>query len=123
MVHYGRALARMRRRREDAVLEFRRAELISPRRVLRDPITREVLAELLQRTRRDSPAGRELRGMAYRPACRCSPSGAFLRRSNCHCAVVPGGRVATAKAARSSVTATGSVSTSGRPGATRATST
>lgn len=65
-VHYGRALARTRRHREDAVLAFRRAELISPHRVLRDPITREVLAELLPRTRRDSPAGRELRAMAYR---------------------------------------------------------
>lgn len=65
-VNYGCALARLRGRREDAVLAFRRAELISPRRVLRDPITREVLAELLARTRRDSSADRELRGMTYR---------------------------------------------------------
>ena len=65
-VNYGCALARLRGRREDAVLAFRRAELISPRCVLRDPITREVLAELLARTRRDSPADRELRGMTYR---------------------------------------------------------
>ena len=65
-VSTGRALARLRGRREDAVKAFRRAELISPRRVQRDPITRDVLAELLMRTRRDSPAGRELRRMAYR---------------------------------------------------------
>ncbi len=63
---YGRALARLRGRHEDAVTAFRRAELISPHRVLRDPLTREMLGELLLRTRRDSPAGRELRGMARR---------------------------------------------------------
>ncbi len=65
-VTYGQALSRLRGRHEDAINAFRRAELISPHHVLRDPITREVLAELLPRTRRDSPAGRELRGMAYR---------------------------------------------------------
>ena len=65
-VTYGQALSRLRGRHEDAIEAFRRAELISPHHVLRDPITREVLAELLPRTRRDSPAGRELRGMAYR---------------------------------------------------------
>ncbi len=65
-VRYGEALARMRGRHEDAVRAFRRAELISPHHVLRDPITREVLGELLRRTRRDSPAGRELREMARR---------------------------------------------------------
>ncbi|MGH3939541.1 MAG: hypothetical protein ACRDTG_13105 [Pseudonocardiaceae bacterium] len=41
-------------------------ELISPHAVLHGPITREVLAELLTRMRLDSPAGRELRKMAYR---------------------------------------------------------
>ncbi|MCA1676997.1 MAG: XRE family transcriptional regulator, partial [Actinobacteria bacterium] len=65
-ITYGRGLARLPGRHEDAVRAFRRAELISPHHVLRDPITREVLAELLRRTRRDSPAGQELRGMARR---------------------------------------------------------
>jgi transcriptional regulator with XRE-family HTH domain len=65
-ITYGRALARLRPRREDAVLAFRRAELILPQYLPRDPISREVLAELLGRVRRDSPAGRQLRGMAYR---------------------------------------------------------
>ncbi|MGH4009551.1 MAG: helix-turn-helix domain-containing protein [Pseudonocardiaceae bacterium] len=65
-ITYGRALARLRSRREDAVLAFRRAELILPQYLLRDPLSREVLGELLGRVRRDSPAGRELRGMAYR---------------------------------------------------------
>jgi hypothetical protein len=65
-VTYGRVLARLRGRHEDAVKAFRRAEAISPHRVLRDPITRDVLSELLARSRRDSPAGRELQRMAYR---------------------------------------------------------
>ncbi|MFN2497368.1 MAG: helix-turn-helix domain-containing protein [Pseudonocardiaceae bacterium] len=65
-VTYGQGLARLPGRHEDAVRAFRRAELISPHHVLRDPITRDVIAELLRRTRRDSPAGRELRGMARR---------------------------------------------------------
>lgn len=64
---YGRALARVRGRRDDAVVALRRAELISPHRVLRDPITREIIGELLARSRRrDDTLGRELRGMAYR---------------------------------------------------------
>lgn len=64
---YGRALARVRGRRDDAVVALRRAELISPHRVLRDPITREIIGELLARSRRrDDALGRELRGMAYR---------------------------------------------------------
>ncbi|MGH3774102.1 MAG: helix-turn-helix domain-containing protein [Pseudonocardiaceae bacterium] len=63
--HYGRALARLRGRQDDAVQALRRAEQISPARVQRNPFVREVLAELLSRSRRDA-AGRELRGMAYR---------------------------------------------------------
>ncbi|MFN2497041.1 MAG: helix-turn-helix domain-containing protein [Pseudonocardiaceae bacterium] len=63
---YGRALARLRGRHDDAVRALRRAELISPARVQRHPFTRDVLTELLPRTHRDSPAGRELRRMAYR---------------------------------------------------------
>ncbi|MGH3916575.1 MAG: XRE family transcriptional regulator [Pseudonocardiaceae bacterium] len=53
-------------RQDDAVEALRRAELISPARVQRHPFTRDVLAELLPRIRRDSPAGRELRRMTYR---------------------------------------------------------
>ncbi|MGH3993719.1 MAG: hypothetical protein ACRDSN_14815 [Pseudonocardiaceae bacterium] len=63
--NYGRALARIRGRQDDAVRALRKAELISPARVLRNPFVREVLAVLLARSRRDA-VGRELRGMAYR---------------------------------------------------------
>jgi len=62
---YGRALARIKARRDDAVWALRRAELISPARVHRHPFTRETLAELVARSRHDA-VGRELRGMAYR---------------------------------------------------------
>jgi transcriptional regulator with XRE-family HTH domain len=62
---YGRALARIRGRQDDAVRALRKAELISPPRVQRHPFVREVLGELLFRSRRDA-VGRELRGMAYR---------------------------------------------------------
>jgi len=64
-VYYGRALARRRERHDDAVMALRRAELIVPHRVQRDPFARDVLAELVVRSRRDA-VGRELRGMAYR---------------------------------------------------------
>jgi transcriptional regulator with XRE-family HTH domain len=63
--NYGRALARIRGRQDDAVKALRKAELISPPRVQRHPFVREVLGELLVRSRRDV-SGRELRGMAYR---------------------------------------------------------
>jgi transcriptional regulator with XRE-family HTH domain len=63
--NYGRALARIRGRHNDAVRALRQAELISPHRVQRHPFVRDVLAELLGRSRRDA-AGEELRGMAYR---------------------------------------------------------
>lgn len=62
---YGRALARMRGRQQDAVTALRTAELISPHRIQRGPVIREVLAELTTRAKRDA-VGRELRGMAYR---------------------------------------------------------
>jgi hypothetical protein len=62
---YGRALARVRRRGDDAVMALRNAERLFPIRVQRNPFTREVLGELLTRSRRDS-VGLELRGMAYR---------------------------------------------------------
>lgn len=64
-VTYGRALARLRERRDDAVRALRHAELILPHYVERDPLVRDVLAELLTHARRDA-VGRELRGMAYR---------------------------------------------------------
>lgn len=64
-VHYGRALARVRGRRNDAVMALRTAEELFPTKVRRDPMVRDVLADLLARSRRDA-VGRELRGMAYR---------------------------------------------------------
>ncbi len=63
---YGRALARMRGRHDDAVMALRRAELISPHRIQRNPIIRNVLAVLLRHSRRGAPADQELRGMARR---------------------------------------------------------
>jgi len=62
---YGRALARLPKRRDDAVMMLRRAELISPARIHRHPFMRSVLAELLAKAKRDA-IGRELRGMAFR---------------------------------------------------------
>ena len=62
---YGRALAHLPKRHGDAVRALRRAELISPHRIQRNPIVREVLAVLLPGARRDA-VGRELRGMAHR---------------------------------------------------------
>ncbi|MCO1580124.1 helix-turn-helix domain-containing protein [Crossiella sp. SN42] len=62
---YGRALARLPKRLDDAVVAIRNAELISPARVYRHPFTRSLLAELVAKAKRNA-AGRELRGMAYR---------------------------------------------------------
>lgn len=62
---YGRALARMRGRQNEAVMALRRAEKISPGKVLRNPLARDIIGELVARSRRDA-VGRELRGMAYR---------------------------------------------------------
>jgi hypothetical protein len=62
---YGRALARLPRRSDDAVWALRKAEQLFPVRVQRNPFARDVLAELVARSRRDA-VGRELRGMAYR---------------------------------------------------------
>ncbi|MGH3978541.1 MAG: helix-turn-helix domain-containing protein [Pseudonocardiaceae bacterium] len=63
---YGRVLTRLRARRENAVRALLRAEHLSPTRVHRHPFTRDTVAELVARTPRDSPAGRELRKLAYR---------------------------------------------------------
>jgi transcriptional regulator with XRE-family HTH domain len=62
---YGRALARLRGRQDDAVKALRIAEELFPMRVLRNPFAREVIGELVTRSRRDA-VGQELRGMAYR---------------------------------------------------------
>jgi hypothetical protein len=62
---YGRALARLRGRQDDAVKALRIAEELFPMRVLRNPFARDVIGELVTRSRRDL-VGRELRGMAYR---------------------------------------------------------
>lgn len=64
-VNYGRTMARLPRRSEDAVRAFRTAERISPDKLHRNPFARDVLCELLVRTR-DDAIGRDLRGMAYR---------------------------------------------------------
>ena len=64
-IHYGRALARLRGRRDDAVMALRAAEDLFPTKVRRDPMVREVIAELLPHARRDE-VGRELRRMAFR---------------------------------------------------------
>lgn len=64
-VNYGRALARVRGRRDDAVVALRRAEEISPHRLYRDLFATDVIAELVARAR-DDALGRQLRGMAYR---------------------------------------------------------
>jgi transcriptional regulator with XRE-family HTH domain len=64
-MHYGRALARLRGRRDDAVRALRTAEDIFPIKVRRDPLVRDVIATLLPGTRRDA-IGTELRGMAHR---------------------------------------------------------
>jgi transcriptional regulator with XRE-family HTH domain len=64
-IHYGRALARLRGHRDDAVMALRTAEDLFPTKVHRDPMVREVIAELLVHSRRDA-VGRELRRMAFR---------------------------------------------------------
>ena len=69
-VYYGRALARLPRRHDDAARALRTAERMLPHRVQRDPFAREVLGELVARSNRDA-VGRELRGMGLpgRVAC------------------------------------------------------
>jgi hypothetical protein len=64
-MRHGRALARVRGRRDDAVMALRRAEKLSPVRTLRNQLVRDVLAELVVHAKRDA-IGVELRGMAWR---------------------------------------------------------
>jgi hypothetical protein len=68
-VGYGRALAQLRGRRDDAVRALRRAEMIYPLRVQRDPFVRDTIAVLLPGARRDA-VGQELRDMASRVGLR-----------------------------------------------------
>lgn len=65
LVTYGRALARVVGRREDAVVALQRAEVISAHEVRRNQIARDLLGELVKRGQRDA-VGRDLRGLAYR---------------------------------------------------------
>ena len=64
-MNYGRALAQLRGRRDDAVRALRTAEDIFPTKVRRDPLIRDTIATLLPGTRRDA-IGTELRRMAHR---------------------------------------------------------
>ncbi len=64
-MHYGRALARLRGRHDDAVRALRTAEEIFPVKVRRDPLLRDVIATLLPGAGRDA-IGTELRGLAHR---------------------------------------------------------
>ncbi len=68
-VGYGRALARLRGRRDDAVRALRRAETMNPVRVRRNPFVRDTIAVLLPGARRDA-VGQELRDMASRAGLR-----------------------------------------------------
>jgi len=64
-VNYGRGLSRMRGRLDEATGAMREAERISADKVQRNPVARDILAELVARSKRDA-VGRELRGMAFR---------------------------------------------------------
>lgn len=64
-IDIGRGMAMERRTRADAVEAFRTAEELAPQRVRANVFAREVVGDLLRRSRRDA-GGRELRGMAYR---------------------------------------------------------
>jgi len=64
-MHYGRALAQLRGRRDDAVRALRTAEDIFPIKVRRDPLVRDAIATLLPGARSDA-IGTELRRMASR---------------------------------------------------------
>ena len=64
-MHYGRALAGLRGRRDEAVRALRTAEDIFPIKVRRDPLVRDAIATLLPGARQDA-IGTELRGLAHR---------------------------------------------------------
>jgi hypothetical protein len=62
----GRALAALRGREYDAVAAFQRSETLAALRLRSNIYAREAVTGLLPRVRRDTAAGRELRGIAYR---------------------------------------------------------
>ena len=64
-IHYGRALARLRGRQDDAVMAMRTAEDIFPTAVRRNRQAHDAIATLLPHARRDA-TGTELRALAYR---------------------------------------------------------
>ncbi len=64
-VNYGRALARLRGRTDDAVLALRTAEDLNPTLVRRHPMARDAIGTLLPGARQDA-MGTELRGLAHR---------------------------------------------------------
>lgn len=64
-IDYGRALARLPRRGDDAVMAFRKAEMLFPTQVQRHPFVPDVFSELLSRSLSDAVRP-QLRRMAYR---------------------------------------------------------
>jgi len=64
-IDYGRALAPLRGRQQEAVAAFRSSERCAPLRVRSNVYARETVVELLGRVQR-AAVGRELRGLAYR---------------------------------------------------------
>ncbi|MGH4018851.1 MAG: helix-turn-helix domain-containing protein [Pseudonocardiaceae bacterium] len=64
-VDFGRAAARLRGRRDDAVRAFLTAEDLFPVRVYRNPFARDAIAGLVERSRQDA-VGRDLRRLAWR---------------------------------------------------------
>lgn len=62
----GRALAALRGREDDAVAAFQRSEALAALRLRSNIYAREAVTDLLPRVRRDTTAGRELHGIAYR---------------------------------------------------------
>lgn len=64
-LEYGRALAHIRGRADDATRALRQAEDVYPARVRRSAFAREAVLTLLPRARTDATR-RELRGLAYR---------------------------------------------------------
>lgn len=62
----GRALSALQSREHDAVAAFQRSETLAALRLRSNVYAREAVTGLLPRVRRDTAAGRELRGIAYR---------------------------------------------------------
>ncbi len=77
-VGYGRALAQLRGRHDDAVRALHRAETTYPLRVQRDPLVRDTLAVLLRHSRRGSSTDEVLRGMGRRAGLAVYPPSGCL---------------------------------------------